>query len=71
MNATTDDPLAYVRQRLKEMPANQRPRLAVDVGTTQRTIYNIMNGVRDAKYSTVMKLHKALKEAEALEAAKP
>lgn len=59
------DPLGYVRQRLREMAPSERPRLAVDVGTTQRTIYNIMDGERDAKYSTVMKLHKALKEIDA------
>lgn len=64
------DPLLYVRQRLKDMPAGDLPKLAVQVATTQRTLYNMMKGERDAKYSTVMKVYKALKNAEAAEAAK-
>lgn len=58
-------PLEYVQTQLKAMPGGQLPRLAVDVGVTLRTVYNIKNGKRDAKYSTVMALHKKLKEAEA------
>lgn len=58
------DHLDYVRQRLRDMPKADRPRLAVDVGISQRTLYNIMEGKRDAKYSNVMKLHKAFKDLD-------
>jgi hypothetical protein len=59
------DPLEFVRQRLKEMPASDQARIALAAATSSRTVYNIIKGERDAKYGTVMALHKAIKDADA------
>jgi predicted transcriptional regulator len=66
--ATEQDPLEYVRQRLQDMKPAQLARIAVDADLTERTLYNVMKGERDVKYGTVKKVHKALKDAEAVEA---
>lgn len=59
------DPLEYVRQRLKDMPVADLTRVALAAETSTRTVYNIIKGERDAKYGTVMALHKVLKAEEA------
>lgn len=67
--AIEQDPLAYVRQRLQDMQPAQLARIAVAATLTERTLYNVIKGERDVKYGTVMKVHKALKDVEAAEAA--
>ena len=62
------DMLDYVREHLKALPSGQLLRLAVDTDMSERTVRNVMKGVRDVKYTTVKRLHKALKDAEASEA---
>ena len=64
--ASAAGPLEYVRRRLEEIPGGERPRLAVNAGISLQTLYNILKGERDPKYSSVMALHKVLKEMEAV-----
>lgn len=52
------DYIAVVRDRLKAMQQEDRHRLAMNVGLSISTIYNVRDG-KDSKYSTVLKLYKA------------
>jgi hypothetical protein len=47
--------LDYVRNRLRECPSI--PKLAPQVGLTEKTLYNILSGLHDPGYSKVEKLY--------------
>jgi hypothetical protein len=45
----------FVRNRLRECPSI--PKLAPQVGLTEKTLYNILSGLHDPGYSKVEKLY--------------
>ena len=58
------DPLEFVRERMKNMTVAQRTQIALNAGVAYRTVQSLMNGSRDTRYNNVIGLRDALLAAE-------
>lgn len=61
---TTEDQLAYVRNRIESTPTNEYGRIAVGAGVVERTLYHIRKPDSDPRYSTVNRIYNFLKSNE-------